>query len=49
MRRQFKNTGAAAIKQTGKFSAVLQMFLGTVSITNAGWQAVPDAWTGDGK
>jgi len=31
LRRQFKNTGAAAIKQTSKFSAVLQMFLQTVS------------------
>jgi len=31
LRHQFKNTGAAAIKQTSKFSAVLQMFLETVS------------------
>jgi len=31
LRRQFKNTGAAAIKQTSKFSAVLQMFQDTVS------------------
>jgi len=31
LRRQFKNTCATAIKQTGKFSAVLQMFPGTVS------------------
>jgi len=31
LRRQFKNTSAAAIKQTSKFSAVLQMFQETVS------------------
>ena len=31
LRRQFKNTGAAAINQTRRFSAVLQMYLGTVS------------------
>ena len=31
LRRQFQNTGAAAIKQTSKFSSVLQMFQETVS------------------
>jgi len=31
LRCRFKNTGAAAIKQTSKFSAVLQMFQETVS------------------
>jgi len=31
LRCQFKSTGATAINQTGKFSAVLRMFLATVS------------------
>jgi len=39
-----QKTGATTVKQTDKFSTVLQMFQRTVSD-----QAVPDAWAGDSK